>query len=77
VLIGGPGTDTLDGGPGDDVVIDSLTADTVTSATAVGKDWLTAHARTINGKTVLKVDGKKLRLPRADLGRLARGVASS
>jgi Ca2+-binding RTX toxin-like protein len=77
VLIGGPGTDTFDGGPGDNVVIDSLTADTVTSATAVGKDWLAAHARTINGKTVLKVDGKKLRLPRADLARLARSVTSS
>ena len=44
----------------------------MTSATAVGKDWLKAHARTVKGKTVLKVEGKKRKLPRADLGPLAR-----
>ena len=77
VLIGGPGTDTLDGGPGDNVVLDAFSANTVTSATAVGTRWLRAHARTVNGKTVLKVDGKKLTLPRADLTRLARGVTAS
>ena len=74
VLIGGPGTDTIDGGPGDNIVLDAFGATAVTSATAVGTDWLTAHARTIHGKTVLKVDGKKLTLPRADLARLARGL---
>ena len=77
VLIGGPGNDALDGGTGDNIVLDSFTANTVTSATAVGKSWLTAHARTVKGKTVLKVDGKKRKLPRADLVRLARGVTSS
>ena len=77
VLIGGPGNDTLDGGTGDNVVLDSFAANTVTSATAVGKSWLKAHARTVKGKTVLKVDGKKRKLPRADLVRLARGVTSS
>ena len=77
VLIGGPGNDTLDGGPGDNVVIDGFGANTVTSATAVGTDWLTAHARTVKGKTVLDVGGKKRTLPRADLARLARGVTAS
>ena len=77
VLIGGPGTDTIDGGLGDNVVIDSLSANTVTAATAVGKDWLTAHARTVKGKTVLKVDGEKRTLPHADLAGLARSVTSS
>jgi Ca2+-binding RTX toxin-like protein len=77
VLIGGPGNDTIDGGPGDNVVLDGFIANTVTSATAVGTDWLKAHARTNNGKTVLKVGGKKPRLPHADLARLARGVTSS
>ena len=77
VLIGGPGNDTIDGAPGDDVVIDSLGANAVTSATAVGKSWLKAHARTVKGKTVLKVGGKKRTLPRADLVRLARHVASA
>jgi Ca2+-binding RTX toxin-like protein len=77
VLLGGPGTDTIDGAPGDDVVIQGLTGETVTSATAVGPDWLKAHARTVNGKTVLKVDGKKRKLPHADLRRLARAATSS
>jgi Ca2+-binding RTX toxin-like protein len=77
VLIGGPGNDTIDGGPGDNVVLDSFAANAVTSATAVGNDWLTAHARTNNGKTVLKVGGKKRKLPHADLAQLARDVTSS
>jgi Ca2+-binding RTX toxin-like protein len=77
VLIGGPGSDTIDGGPGDNVVLDSLTANTVTSAAVAGKAWLTTHARTIKGKTVLKVGGKKRTLPRADLVQLARDVTSS
>jgi Ca2+-binding RTX toxin-like protein len=76
VLIGGPGNDTIDGGPDDNVVLDSLAANDVTSATAVGKKWLSTHARTVKGKTVLKVDGKKRKLPRADLARLARGASS-
>jgi Ca2+-binding RTX toxin-like protein len=76
VLIGGLGIDTIDGGPGDNVVLDSLSANTVTSATPVGKKWLTRHARTMKGTTVLKLDGKKRKLPRADLVRLARHVSS-
>jgi Ca2+-binding RTX toxin-like protein len=76
VLIGGPGNDTIDGGPGDNVVLDSFAANAVTAATAVGKKWLTTHARTVKGKTVLRVDGKKRKLPRADLVRLARHVSS-
>ena len=68
----------IDGAPGDDVVIQGLSADTVTSATAVGTSWLKAHARVVKGKTVLKVDGKKRTLPRADLGpHRSRGVTSS
>ncbi len=59
VLLGGAGLDTNDGGPGDNVVIDSFSASAVTSATVVGEKWLTAHARTVNGKTVLEVGGKK------------------
>ncbi len=77
VLIGGPGNDTIDGGPGDDVVLDGFAADTVTSATAVGKDWLTTHARTVDGKTVLDVGGKERTLPRANLDQLGRDVTSS
>jgi Ca2+-binding RTX toxin-like protein len=72
VLLGGPGNDVLDGGPGDNVVIQSLGADTTTSATVTGETWLATHARTVKGKTVLTIDGKKRTLPRADLARLAR-----
>ena len=71
VLIGGPGNDTLDGGPGSNVVIDSSGGSAVTSATFAGKDWLAAHVRTLDGKTVLDVGGKVRTLPRADLGQLA------
>ena len=74
VLIGGPGTDMLDGGPGDDVVIQSLAANAVPSASVRGAAWLEAHARTVKGKTVLKVDGEKRKLPRAKLGKLIRTV---
>jgi Ca2+-binding RTX toxin-like protein len=77
VLIGGPGNDTTDGGPGDNIVLNGLGANTVTSATAAGKRWLAAHARTVNGKTVLDVDGKKRTLPRASLVGLARDATSS
>jgi len=47
VLLGGRGLDTIDGGSGSNIVIQGLVADTVTSATTVGKEWLTAHARTV------------------------------
>jgi hypothetical protein len=77
VLLGGLGNDTLDGGDGDDIEINSLGADTVTSAAAAGKDWLTTHGRTVNGKTVLDVAGKHRTLPRADLGRLIRDASPS
>jgi Ca2+-binding RTX toxin-like protein len=77
VLLGGPGNDMLDGGDGDDIEIDGLGADSVTSATAAGKDWLTTHARTVNGKTVLDVGGNDRTLPRVDLDHLTRGFPTS
>ena len=82
VIIGGPGTDTIDGAPGDDVVIQSLTANAnannaVKSASVKGKRWLKAHARVVKGKTVLKVDGKKHKLPRASLAQLTRDLRVS
>jgi Ca2+-binding RTX toxin-like protein len=77
VLLGGPGNDALDGGPGDNVVLQSFGADIVTSATTAGDDWLTTHARTVNGKTVLDVGGKERTLPHAGLAQLARSVRSS
>jgi Ca2+-binding RTX toxin-like protein len=76
VLIGGPGNDTLDGAPGDDVVIDAVSANQVRSAAAVGRRWLSSHASTAKGKTVLELDGEKRKLPRAKLGKLTRTLAS-
>jgi Ca2+-binding RTX toxin-like protein len=75
VLIGGPGADILDGGPGSNVVIDSLGANRVSSATAASETWLAKHVRTVNGKTVLDVGGKKRTLPRARLAQFTRAVA--
>jgi Ca2+-binding RTX toxin-like protein len=72
VLIGGPGNDTLDGGAGDNVVLNALGANAVKSATVAGKQWLKAHARTVDGKTVLAVGGEKRTLPRASLVQLTR-----
>src|SRR6185436_13755538 len=75
VLIGGPGNDTIDGGPGSNVVIDSFRANAVTSATFAGRDWLTAHSRTVDGRTALVVGGKVRMLPHADLIGLTRNLA--
>ena len=77
VIIGGPGNDTTDGGLGDNVVLGLVSTDAVTSATVAGEGWLKAHARTVRGKMVLKVSGKKRTLPRADLAPLARHLTSS
>ena len=77
VLLGGGGIDTIDGGPGDNVVIQGLVADPVTSATIVGKEWLTTHGRTVGGKTVLELGGEERTLPRADLSQLIRHARSS
>jgi Ca2+-binding RTX toxin-like protein len=74
VLIGGPGADTLDGGPDGNVVLQATGggADRVTSAVAAGPEWLDAHARTVDGKTVLEVNGRERTVPRADLAALLR-----
>jgi Ca2+-binding RTX toxin-like protein len=76
VLIGGAGTDILDGGFGGNVVLDSLAANTVSSATKVGTRWLASHARIVSGRTVLKFEGKKRTLPHARIAQLKRAVHS-
>ena len=69
-----PGNDTIDGGDGDDIEIQSVGGDTVTSATAVGKDWLATHASTVSGKTVLDLGLRQVTLPQADLADLMEGT---
>jgi Ca2+-binding RTX toxin-like protein len=66
VLIGGLGTDVLDGAPGDDVVIQLVGANSVKSAQKVGRRWVRNHTSVKKGKTILKIDGEKHKLPRAD-----------
>jgi Ca2+-binding RTX toxin-like protein len=75
VLIGGPGNDVIDGGPGGNVVLQSIAGDAVKSASVAGTAWLATHARTVNGRTVLRVGGEDHVLPRTTLTRLARAVA--
>ena len=76
VILGGPGSDTIDGGLGEDVVFDTLAANRVAAATVVGRSWLAAHARTVNGRTVLKLGGHKRTLPHAHLSGVTRGAKS-
>jgi hypothetical protein len=64
VLLGGPGFDTLDGGPGDDVLIDG---EAVIDGLVVGADWLEAHARVVDDATVLEVNDTSYTVPEADL----------
>ena len=59
------------------IVLVSLAANDVSSATAVGTKWVKAHASVRKGKTVITVDGEKRKLPRADRARLARGLRAS
>ena len=42
----------------------------------VGQEWLNSHASIRGGKTVLEVNGEERTLPRADLSRIFRPVAS-
>src|SRR5215207_4020618 len=77
VLIGGPGNDTIDGGPGSNIEIQSVGSDTVTSAIVAGAEWLTAHADTVDGKTVLDLGGVQFTLPQVDLAELADGAAAA
>jgi Ca2+-binding RTX toxin-like protein len=78
VLIGGAGIDVLDGGDGDDTEIPLVgNADTVTSASRAGTDWLKSHVRIVGGKTVLEVGGKERTLPRADLSRVIQDIPRS
>ena len=64
VLIGGPGLDALNGGAGDDtfiggeILVDGLAAD---------QAWIAAHARAVDGRTVLVIKGRSVTLPAAEL----------
>jgi hypothetical protein len=69
---GDDGDDILIGGDGDDIEIQSLRSDTVTSATAASKDWLAANTRIVRGRAVLEIGGKEHTLARTDLSRFAQ-----
>lgn len=67
VLIGGPGSDTLDGGPDSNVVVQSIGADTVTSAKIAGNRWRERTLRRVHGKSTIRLGGKARTLPRAQI----------
>ena len=68
-----PGIDTLDGGGDDDVIIQLVGDDAVTSARSPTR-VAQKNARIVDGKTVLDVGGKQRTLPRADLSQLVQDV---
>jgi Ca2+-binding RTX toxin-like protein len=71
VLIGGPGNDVLDGQDGGNVVIQLVADNSIKSAKVVGARWKKHHTRkTKAGKTVVKFDGERYKLPRAKLKKL-------
>ena len=69
VLLGGPGADILDGGTGDNVVIDSAAA-AANKLAPSGQEWLSTHASTVDGKTVLDLGSRTVTLPQAQLSQL-------
>jgi Ca2+-binding RTX toxin-like protein len=71
VLIGGPGNDVLDGQDGGNVLIQLVADNSIKSAKVVGARWKKHHTRKAkSGKTVLKFDGERYKLPRAKLKKL-------
>jgi Ca2+-binding RTX toxin-like protein len=73
VILGGPGQDVIDGGAGGNVVIQLVASgDKAKSVKTQGKAWLTAHAKTVNGKVVIRNAGEKFTLPRAKMAQLTR-----
>ncbi len=66
VLLGGPGADVLDGGDGDDIQIDAAAAP-VNRLAPSGQEWLSTHASTVDGKTVLDLGSRTVTLPQAQL----------
>lgn len=69
VLLGGPGLDVLDGGDGDDVEIQGTDAARL-AADAAAQEWLSTHASTVDGKTVLDLGSRTVTLPQAQLSQL-------
>src|SRR5699024_9571478 len=67
VLIGGPGIDILDGGPDDNVVIQLVPGEPVTSATVADDQWIEEHVEIVDGTTVIDLDGEQKALPETDL----------
>jgi len=75
VLIGGPGIDVLDGGPDDNVVIQLVAEEPVSSATIADAQWIEDHVQVVDGTTVIDVDGKQQALPETDLSQLVADEA--
>ena len=61
------GTDTLDGGAGDNVLIDG---EKLAAGVAEDQQWLEDHTEVVNGDTVLDTGEKVYAIPDADITRL-------
>ena len=72
MLLGRPGNDTLDGGHGSNIVIDSFRANTVTSAAFADKDWLTDPSANVGPRW--SSAAKVRTLPHAELSQLTRDL---
>ena len=64
--------DVLDVGGDDDIVIQLVPGDTITSAAEADEKWLAKNVRIANGKTVVTVGGKERTLARTDLSELIK-----
>ena len=64
MLLGGAGTDTLDGGAGDNVLLDG---EQLAAGVAEDQEWLDEHTEVVNGDTVLHTDERSYAIPEADL----------
>ncbi|MDA0173770.1 hypothetical protein OJ998_32010 [Solirubrobacter taibaiensis] len=73
VIIGGQGNDTLNGGADDDVVLGGPGTDVIDGG--LGDNvviQLVKSARTVAGKTTIKLDGERVSLPRAKPSQLIK-----
>ncbi len=68
VLLGGPGLDVFDGGGGDDIVIEGAAVNGL--STQGTQSWLSTHATTVHGRTVLDLGSRTVTLPQAQLSQL-------
>ena len=74
MLIGGPGTDTVNGGPGENILVGG---EIVTDGQIPTKAWLAFHPRMLDGSTVLDLGGRRqVTVPGVTVDALQQGAAT-